>query len=59
MFSLFDLRFVLCSLDLGALTCAKDHGRFYLDYPQINEVAKSDHVNREQKTFEDGDVGKQ
>ena len=25
-------------------TCAKDHGLFYLNYPEINEVGKSDHV---------------
>ena len=24
--------------------CAKDHGLSYLNYPQINEVGKSDHV---------------
>ena len=25
-------------------TCAKDHGLFYLNYPQINEVGNSDHM---------------
>ena len=30
MFSLRDLRFVLCSLDLDLLWCAKDHGLFIL-----------------------------
>ena len=42
MFSLLDLRFVLCSLDLAHTTCAKDHGLSYPNYPQINEVGKSD-----------------
>ena len=45
MFSLLDLRFVLCSRDLDdGTTCAKDHGLFYLNYPQINEVRKSGHA---------------
>ena len=25
-------------------TCTKDHGLFYLNYPQINEVGKSNHI---------------
>ena len=37
MFWLRDLRFLLCSLHLDIL-CAKDHGRFSLNFPQINEV---------------------
>ena len=28
-------------------TCAKDHGLLYLNYPQINEVGKSDHNRRD------------
>ena len=41
MFSLRDLRFVLCSVDPDVLWCAKDHGLFYLNYPQINEFGRS------------------
>ena len=41
MFSLRRLRFVLCLIDLGVL-CGQF---FYLyDYPQINEVGKSDYM---------------
>ena len=46
MFSLRDLRFVLCSVDPDVLWCAKDHGLLYLNYPQINEFGKSDHMDR-------------
>ena len=40
MFSLRDLRFVLCSRDLDVQKRAKDHRLFYLNYPEINEVGK-------------------
>ena len=43
MFSLCDLRFVFCSRDLDVLHAQRIIG-FYLNYPQINEVEKSDHV---------------
>ena len=43
MFLLRDLHFMLCSLEVNTL-CAKDHGLFYLNYPKINEVRKSDHM---------------
>ena len=36
------------SLEAGQVrrtTCAKDHRLFYLNYPQIKEVGKSDHVD--------------
>ena len=39
---------ILCSVHLILMymctTCAKDHGLFYLDYPQINEVRSSYHL---------------
>ena len=44
MFSLRDLRFALCSLDFLRITRAKDHRLFSLNYPQISEVGKVDHV---------------
>ena len=44
MFSLLDLRFALCSLDFLRITRAKDHRLFSLNYPQISEVGKVDHV---------------
>ena len=43
MFSLRDLRLVSVITRSRRATCAKDHG-LYLNYPQINEVAKSDHM---------------
>ena len=44
MFSLRDPCVSCCSRDLDALR-AQSHIRFlYLNYPQINEVGKSDHV---------------
>ena len=43
MFSLRDLRFVLCSLDLNFLRAQRIMG-FFLNYPQINGVGVSDHV---------------
>ena len=43
MLSLLDLRFVLCSLDLDVLR-AQRIMFFYLNYPQINKVGKSDHM---------------
>ena len=47
MFTLCDhLLFVFCSLHLDVLRCAKNHGLFYLNYPQINEVRKYDHMAR-------------
>ena len=42
MFSLRHLRFVLCSLDLDVQRAQRIMGFF--NYPQINEVGKSDHV---------------
>ena len=45
MFSLRDLRFVLYSLELDVVR----HRLFYLNYPQINEVAKADHMFRTRK----------
>ena len=44
MFSLLDLRFVLCSRDLDVLRAQRIIGLFYLNYPQINEVRTSDHM---------------
>ena len=44
MFSLHDLHFVLCSLDLDVLRAQRIMGFFYLNYPQINEVRKADHM---------------
>ena len=41
MFSLLDLRFVLCSRDLDVLRAQRIMSFFY---PQINEVGKSDHM---------------
>ena len=41
MFSLRDLCFVFCSRDLDVLRAQR---LFYLNYPQINEAGKSDHV---------------
>ena len=43
MFSLRDLRFVLCSRDLDVLRAQRIVG-FYL-YPQINGVGNLDHVD--------------
>ena len=42
IFSWFCLRFALCSLGLYGATCAKDHGPFYLNDPEMNEVEKCD-----------------
>ena len=44
MFLLRDLRLVLCSRDLDILRAQRIIGFFYRNYPQINEVNKSDHV---------------
>ena len=44
MFSLRDLHFVLSSLDLNVLQVQWIMGFFFLNYPQINEVRKSDHM---------------
>lgn len=43
MFSLRELRFALCSLDLNFLRAQRIMG-FFLNYPQINGVGVSDHV---------------
>ena len=43
MFSLRDLRFLLCSLELDVLRAQRIMGS-YLDYPQINGVGKPDHM---------------
>ena len=40
MFSLRDLRFVLCSRDLDVLRAQRIIGLSYL-YPQVNEVEKT------------------
>ena len=40
MFSLLDLRFVLCSRDLDVLRAQRIMG-CYLNYPEINEVGRS------------------
>ena len=42
MFSLRDLRFVLCSLDVDILRAQTIIGFFF--YPQNNEVGKADHM---------------
>ena len=44
MFSLRDWCFMLCSLDLDVLRLQRTMGFFYLNYPQINGVVKSDHM---------------
>ena len=44
MFSLRNLRFVLCSRDLDVLRAQRIIGFFYLNYPQSNEVRISDHM---------------
>ena len=44
MFSLRDLCFALCPLELDVLRAQRIMGFSYLNYPQINEVGKSDHV---------------
>ena len=48
MFSLRDLRFVLRSRDLDILRAQRIVG-FYLNYPQINEVRKCDHMEHFKK----------
>ena len=45
MFSLRDLRFVRCSLNLDVLCAQRIIGFFYFNYPQINEVVKSDDMD--------------
>ena len=47
MFSLRDL----CALFTWSrrTTCANNHGLFNLNYPQINEVGKSDHMVQTKK----------
>ena len=49
--------FLLRDLHFGCrrTTCAKDHGPFYLNYPQSNEVGKSDHMvdKSEKKVLEE------
>ena len=44
MFSLCDLRFVLWSLFLDVLRAQRIIGFFYLNFPQINEIGKSNHM---------------
>ena len=44
MFSLRDLRFAFCSLDLDVLRAQRIIGLFYLNYPQFNEVRKFGHI---------------
>ena len=43
MFSLHDLCFVLCSLDLDELRAQRIMD-FWLNYPQINGVGRSEHL---------------
>ena len=45
MFSLRDLRFALCSRDLDVLRAQRIMGFFYLNYPQIEEAEKSNHMD--------------
>ena len=53
MFSLRNLSaFLVLFTWTRRTTCAKDHGLFYLNYPQINKVGKSDHVVSSQVTNE-------
>ena len=50
MFSLRDLRFALCSLEVGILSAQRIIGFFLnLNYPEINEVGKSDHRDNNDK----------
>ena len=42
MFSLRDMRFLLCSRDLDVLRVQRIMGFVYLNYTQMNEVGKSD-----------------
>ena len=44
MRSLRGLRFLLCSRDLDVLRAQRIIGFFNLNYPQINEVKKSDEL---------------
>ena len=46
MLPLRDLPFVLCSLEVDVLRAQRIIGFFYLYYPQINEVRKSDDIAR-------------
>ena len=45
MFSLRDLRFVLCSREVDVLRAQRIIGFSYLYYPQIKEVGKPDHMD--------------
>ena len=45
MFSLHDLCFVLCSLELDILRTQRIIGFFNHNYPQINEVRKSNQMD--------------
>ena len=51
MFSLLDLRFVLCSRDLHVLSAQRIMGFFHLNYPQINGVRKSNRTAVTSKEF--------
>ena len=51
MFSLCDLLFVLCSLDLDALRAHMTLSFFNLSYPQTNEVEKSDYMDKSSALF--------
>ena len=44
MFSLRDLRFVLCSLDLDLLRAQRIIGFILSNYPQLKEVGKAAHI---------------
>ena len=45
MFSLRDLRFVFCSRDLDVLRAQRIIDFLNLNYPQIHEVRKFDHMD--------------
>ena len=51
MFSLRDLHFMLCSLDLNVLHVQSIMGFLNLSYPQINKVGKSNHKARNYETL--------
>ena len=45
MFSLCDLHFLLCSHEPNILRAQRIVGFSYCNYPQINRVGKSDHMD--------------
>ena len=50
MFSLLNPRFLLCSRDVGVLRAQRIIDFFYLNYPQSNEIRKSNHVENAKPT---------